>query len=266
MSRPGWAGRVSIRTGWSASPPVSGGRPGSGSRASGRISSRPMTSPGRIARRPASRPPSTAWPRPGSGCRTAISRPAPGCSAGWSRLRRRADRTGYLRHRPRRRPVDRRGERAGGGAAADPVAPRPTGPGGRSPGRDRDQLWPDLHHRAAEPDRDAAAGLRRRLPAGALEPGRGARPGPPGAARRQRGDGRGDGRRDRRARPAGHHRRRVRLVGTQGAAAIPIEDLARLRTTNTWETVTALSRRLPRVYHAAAVPVATRSLALWRDR
>ena len=56
------------------------------------------------------------------------------------------------------------------------------------------------------------------------------------------------------------------LVGTQGEAAIPIEELARLRTTNTWETVTAMSRRLPRVYHAAAVPVAVRTLAAWRDR
>jgi alanine racemase len=56
------------------------------------------------------------------------------------------------------------------------------------------------------------------------------------------------------------------LLGTQGRQTIAIEDLARLRTTNTWETVTALSRRLPRVYHAAAVPVATRSLALWRGR
>ena len=56
------------------------------------------------------------------------------------------------------------------------------------------------------------------------------------------------------------------LVGTQGEAAIPIEELARLRTTNTWETVTAMSHRLPRVYHAAAVPVAVRTLAAWRDR
>jgi alanine racemase len=55
------------------------------------------------------------------------------------------------------------------------------------------------------------------------------------------------------------------LLGTQGDQTIALEDLARLRTTNTWETVTALSRRLPRVYHAAAVPVAIRSLALWRD-
>jgi alanine racemase len=56
------------------------------------------------------------------------------------------------------------------------------------------------------------------------------------------------------------------LLGGQGSLTIPVEDLARLRTTNTWETVTTLSRRLPRVYHAAAVPVATRTLAMWRDR
>jgi alanine racemase len=56
------------------------------------------------------------------------------------------------------------------------------------------------------------------------------------------------------------------LLGTQGGQTIALEDLARLRTTNTWETVTALSRRLPRVYHAAAVPVAARTLALWRGR
>jgi alanine racemase len=56
------------------------------------------------------------------------------------------------------------------------------------------------------------------------------------------------------------------LLGTQGDAAITVEELARMRTTNTWETVTAMSRRLPRVYHAAAVPVAVRMLATWRDR
>ena len=55
------------------------------------------------------------------------------------------------------------------------------------------------------------------------------------------------------------------LVGSQGRETIPIEELARLRTTNTWETVTAMSRRLPRVYHAAAVPVAARAIATWRD-
>jgi alanine racemase len=55
------------------------------------------------------------------------------------------------------------------------------------------------------------------------------------------------------------------LIGSQGAETIPIEELARLRTTNTWETVTAISRRLPRVYHAAAVPVGIRTIATWRD-
>ena len=55
------------------------------------------------------------------------------------------------------------------------------------------------------------------------------------------------------------------LVGSQGRERIPIEELARLRTTNTWESVTAMSRRLPRVYHAAAVPVAVRTIATWRD-
>lgn len=56
------------------------------------------------------------------------------------------------------------------------------------------------------------------------------------------------------------------LLGSQGDATIPVEEMARLRTTNTWETVTAMSRRLPRVYHAAAVPVAVRTVATWRDR
>lgn len=56
------------------------------------------------------------------------------------------------------------------------------------------------------------------------------------------------------------------LIGEQGDESISIEELARRRTTNTWETVTAMARRLPRVYHAAAVPVAIRTLASWRDR
>ena len=56
------------------------------------------------------------------------------------------------------------------------------------------------------------------------------------------------------------------LFGSQAGATIPVEELARMRTTNAWETVTAMSRRLPRVYHAAAVPVAVRTLATWRDR
>ena len=56
------------------------------------------------------------------------------------------------------------------------------------------------------------------------------------------------------------------LIGSQGAETIAIEELARLRTTNTRETVTGMSRRLPRVYHAAAVPVAVRTVATWRVR
>jgi len=56
------------------------------------------------------------------------------------------------------------------------------------------------------------------------------------------------------------------LLGEGDGAAIAVEELARRRTTNTWETVTAMSRRLPRVYHAAAVPVAIRTLTPWRER
>jgi alanine racemase len=56
------------------------------------------------------------------------------------------------------------------------------------------------------------------------------------------------------------------LIGSQGSETIPLEELARLRTTNTREMVTAMSRRLPRVYHAAAVPVGVRTIATWRDR
>lgn len=56
------------------------------------------------------------------------------------------------------------------------------------------------------------------------------------------------------------------LLGTQHGASIPVEELARLRTTNTWETVTAMSRRVARVYHAGSVPVAVRTLSGERDR
>ncbi len=72
------------------------------------------------------------------------------------------------------------------------------------------QLRPDVPDGPAEPDRDAAARLRRRLVAGPLEPRQRAGPRPAGPARRERGDGRGDGRRHRRARPPGRRRRRVR--------------------------------------------------------
>ncbi len=50
------------------------------------------------------------------------------------------------------------------------------------------------------------------------------------------------------------------LIGRSGEARITVEELARLRTTNTWEVVTDMSRRLPRVYHAAAGPVGLRTL------
>ncbi|MEK6721154.1 MAG: alanine racemase [Chloroflexota bacterium] len=58
------------------------------------------------------------------------------------------------------------------------------------------------------------------------------------------------------------------LIGRQGAERISVLDVAQRRTTNTWEVVTAMARRLPRVYHAASEAVEVRSLAsgdrLWR--
>jgi len=50
------------------------------------------------------------------------------------------------------------------------------------------------------------------------------------------------------------------LLGAQDGDRIPAEELARLRTTNTWEVVTGMSGRLPRVYHAASGPVGLRTL------
>ncbi len=51
------------------------------------------------------------------------------------------------------------------------------------------------------------------------------------------------------------------LIGEQGAERISAEQVARSRTTNVWEVVTAFSARLPRVYHAAAGIVGVRTLA-----
>ena len=51
------------------------------------------------------------------------------------------------------------------------------------------------------------------------------------------------------------------LLGTAGDARITARELARQRTTNTWEIVTAMARRLPRVYHAASGPVGLRTLS-----
>lgn len=50
------------------------------------------------------------------------------------------------------------------------------------------------------------------------------------------------------------------LLGTQEDQRISVEDLARTRATNTWEVVTQMADRLPRVYHAAAGPVGLRTL------
>jgi alanine racemase len=50
------------------------------------------------------------------------------------------------------------------------------------------------------------------------------------------------------------------LLGAQEGDRIPVEELAQLRTTNTWEVVTGMSGRLPRVYHAASGPVGLRTL------
>ena len=70
-----------------------------------------------------------------------------------------------------------------------------------------------------------------------------------------------DGRRDRRSRAAPwRYDDEFVLLGGQGTERITAEDLARLRTTNTWEVVTQMARRLPRVYHAAAGPVGLRTL------
>jgi alanine racemase len=54
------------------------------------------------------------------------------------------------------------------------------------------------------------------------------------------------------------------LLGTQGDERITAADLARMRTTNTWEVVTQMAGRLPRVYHAAAAPVSLRTLTARR--
>ena len=51
------------------------------------------------------------------------------------------------------------------------------------------------------------------------------------------------------------------LLGDAGDARITVAELAHERTTNSWEVVTGMARRLPRVYHAAAGPVGLRVLA-----
>ena len=50
------------------------------------------------------------------------------------------------------------------------------------------------------------------------------------------------------------------LIGRQGDERIDARDLARARTTISWEVVTSMSRRLPRVYHSAAGHLSVRFL------
>jgi alanine racemase len=51
------------------------------------------------------------------------------------------------------------------------------------------------------------------------------------------------------------------LIGGQGADRITVAELAAARGTNSWEVVTDLAARLPRVYHAASVPWGLRTMA-----
>lgn len=51
------------------------------------------------------------------------------------------------------------------------------------------------------------------------------------------------------------------LIGRQGDLEITAVELAAARQTNSWEVVTSLSARMPRVYHAASVPRELRTLA-----
>jgi len=51
------------------------------------------------------------------------------------------------------------------------------------------------------------------------------------------------------------------LIGAQGGQQITAADVAKARGTNSWEVVTNLAGRLPRVYHAASVPREMRTLS-----
>jgi len=51
------------------------------------------------------------------------------------------------------------------------------------------------------------------------------------------------------------------LIGEQDAERITVADVAQGRGTNSWEVVTNLAARLPRVYHAASVPREMRTLS-----
>jgi alanine racemase len=51
------------------------------------------------------------------------------------------------------------------------------------------------------------------------------------------------------------------LIGEQGGERITAADVARARGTNSWEVVTSLAARVPRVYHAASIPREMRTLS-----
>ena len=55
------------------------------------------------------------------------------------------------------------------------------------------------------------------------------------------------------------------LIGRQGDERITVADLARSRGTNSWEVVTNLARRMPRVYDAASGALAVRTLVSGGD-
>ena len=57
----------------------------------------------------------------------------------------------------------------------------------------------------------------------------------------------------------------VVLIGRQGDAEIAVSEVARWRTTNSWEVVTAMSARLTRVYDAPAGLAGSRPLAQSED-
>jgi alanine racemase len=61
--------------------------------------------------------------------------------------------------------------------------------------------------------------------------------------------------------PVGVHDEFV-LIGVQGPERITAAELAAARGSISWEVVTGLSARLPRVYHAASVPLETRTLVV----
>ena len=56
------------------------------------------------------------------------------------------------------------------------------------------------------------------------------------------------------------------LLGRQGDAEISAVDLARYGNTISWEVLAGMTRRLPRVYYARAVPVGLRTLTEERGR